>query len=329
MKKNKGFTIIELIVVLVILAVIFLITVPIVLNIIDKTTISSRKRSVDGYGKAIELAQSTYKLENGFYTYNFDELNVKYTGTDIECEEIVLNENGSVFLSKCKIDDEYIEDEDTIDGYYQYGRVIYEYNVGDLITYNNVDYYVIRNSEKSSKYITLLKAEPITTKEAKEIIPSTELKDTIIISQSDKYLSMQYLYHEQCISAGDTSGCTNDYAVSSIKQVVDVWTNYYTNEFDLVKDELGYKSRLITFEELAGDLGYKKTVSMGYESYNIDDANAMYEILKTSNQFFTMSSYEDSSYDVWTVGGGSLGSTMVANKYYVRPVINVKKEVIY
>ena len=54
MKHNKkGFTLIELIAVLVILAILALIVTPLVLNVIRKAKDSANKRSVDAYGKAM------------------------------------------------------------------------------------------------------------------------------------------------------------------------------------------------------------------------------------------------------------------------------------
>ena len=37
-----------------------------------------------------------------------------------------------------------------------------EYNVGDLITYNKMDFYVIRNSGSEEDYVTVLKKKPLT-----------------------------------------------------------------------------------------------------------------------------------------------------------------------
>ena len=54
--KNKAFTLIELLAVIVILAIIALIATPIVLNIIQNTKESSYKRSAELYLNATELA---------------------------------------------------------------------------------------------------------------------------------------------------------------------------------------------------------------------------------------------------------------------------------
>ena len=57
MKKQKnGFTLIELIAVLVIMAILALIVTPLVMSIIRKARISADKRSIDAYGRSIELA---------------------------------------------------------------------------------------------------------------------------------------------------------------------------------------------------------------------------------------------------------------------------------
>ena len=67
MKKNKkAFTLIELIAVLVILAILALIVTPLVMNIINKAKNSADRRSVDAYGKAVELAIASYIMDTGY-----------------------------------------------------------------------------------------------------------------------------------------------------------------------------------------------------------------------------------------------------------------------
>ena len=62
-RRGKGFTLIELIAVLVIMAVIALIVTPLVLNVVRKAKDSANKRSIDAYGKSIDLAVASYLME--------------------------------------------------------------------------------------------------------------------------------------------------------------------------------------------------------------------------------------------------------------------------
>ena len=61
------------------------------------------------------------------------------------------------------------KDSKTDDGWYHYGKTTktfnaedvenIDYEIGDTVTYNGMDFYVIRNSYESDDYVTLLKAE--------------------------------------------------------------------------------------------------------------------------------------------------------------------------
>ena len=111
MKKNKAFTLIELIALLVIMAILALIVTPLVLNIIRKARISADKRSIDAYGRSIELAIASYLLDEGKFPSSINDLTIEYS-----------------------------EDE---------------------VTYNNINYYVIKDSGTNESTVTLLKAEPL------------------------------------------------------------------------------------------------------------------------------------------------------------------------
>ena len=65
--KRKAFTLIELIATLVIMAIIALIAIPLVMNIIRKARISADKRSIDAYGRSIELAIAGYLMDTGSF----------------------------------------------------------------------------------------------------------------------------------------------------------------------------------------------------------------------------------------------------------------------
>ena len=122
MKKNdkKAFTLIELIAVLVILAVIALIVTPLILNIIKSAKKSANERSVDEYGKAVELAAASYLLDTGKKANSFDVLNVEYSGNEVKCNISEVYKN-NVFLSQCSVNGKEVKNAKTSDGYYHYG----------------------------------------------------------------------------------------------------------------------------------------------------------------------------------------------------------------
>ncbi len=117
--KKKAFTLIELIAVLVILAILALIVTPLVMNIIRKAKISARKRSVDAYGRSIELAIASYLLDNGTFPSDISQLTIEYSGSTVECETTQMNPDSTVYLKDCtvggkSVDYEYGEDKKPI-----------------------------------------------------------------------------------------------------------------------------------------------------------------------------------------------------------------------
>ena len=158
-EKNKGFTLIELIAVLVILAILAIIVTPIVLNIVKKAKDAANKRSVDAYGKTVELSVATYMLDNGEYPTCQSDLKIEYSGNEVNCNIMNLNENGSVYLSECTVGGKEVKDSSTDDGWYHYGKtdkVVYQaYKIGDEVTYNGMNFYVIENSDENSDSVTV------------------------------------------------------------------------------------------------------------------------------------------------------------------------------
>lgn len=104
MKRKKGFTLIELIAVLVILAILALIVTPLVMNIIRKAKDAANKRSIDAYGRAADLAVATYLLDNNEFPEDFSDLTIETSGSVVSCETTVLNEDSSVYLADCSVD---------------------------------------------------------------------------------------------------------------------------------------------------------------------------------------------------------------------------------
>ena len=126
--KNKGFTLIELLAVIVILAIIALIAVPIILDIIGDTRLESKKRSIDLYGKSIELAiarknltsevpPGSYKTNGNMLTLEDSDfsLDIEYEGERIECTIVQLHNDMTIGLADCKVNGEKVD--------YSYGDI--------------------------------------------------------------------------------------------------------------------------------------------------------------------------------------------------------------
>ena len=407
MKKNdkKAFTLIELIAVLVILAVITLIVTPLVLNIIKSAKKSANERSVDEYGKAVELAAASYLLDTGKKANSFDVLNVEYSGNEVKCnvsevyknnvflsqcsvngkevknakttdgyyhygdatkfvdlygeavkKAIVryqkdnnemptnlneltinadglnvscnsskINSDGTIYLSNCGLNNVILTDDNTNDNYYHYGEN--KYLIGDKVNYKGIEFYVIENVGDESDTVHLLKADPIKQGEVKNFISSTELIDKINFYDDNSYLEMQYLYKDTFNSSGNISGinvgCSIDYSQSSVKQVVDVCTENYLNDSDLVSDNEGYKVRLLTKNDLVGKLGfYQAQVTPSDISY---ESNISF---MTRICHWTMIAVDDSDDRISYLCNSRTYNANIWYSYSVAPVINIKKSVL-
>ena len=145
--KKKGFTLIELIAVLVILAIIALIVTPLVMSIIRKAKISARKRSVDAYGRSVELAIASYLMDTGTFPTNeqLPNLKIEYSGNKVECNVMNMKQNGGLYLSQCKVNNIEVKDSNEEDGYYHYGT-------RDLTNSEIVDVYVKALEDAIKKY---------------------------------------------------------------------------------------------------------------------------------------------------------------------------------
>ena len=300
-KRGRGFTLIELIAVLVIMAILALIVTPLVMSIIRKARISADKRSVDAYGRSIELAIAGYLLDNGKFPTSIDQLTIEYSGNKVECSTTQLNSDSSVYLTGCTVGGR------TVD--YAYGTdknttpepvvpTYTAYSVGDHVSYNNVTYYVIEDSDTTNNTVKLLKEEPLTYTEM------TALNLTgITITEYNSYGQVQY-------------GSSVDYSTSTVKQVVDAWKT------TAVKSGDSATARLITHEELVNNLGYENRVDTTNPSSNGTTPTWVYN---SNYWYWTMSQYGGSS-DVWRVNNfGSLTDDGVSSSLMVRPVLVLSK----
>ncbi len=297
--KKNAFTLIELIAVLVIMAIIALIVTPLVMSIIRKARISADKRSIDAYGRSIELAIAGYLLDTGSFPTSVGELTIEYSGNEVVCTTTQINADSSVYLAGCTVNGRSVEN-------YTYGK--YEtptytaYHVGDHVSYNGITYYVIEDSDTTNNTVKLLKENPLTKTEMDNLNLTG-----ITIEEENGYGRVRY---------GESIG----YSTSTIKQVVDAWKNGAVKEGDPAT------ARLITYDELVDNLGYVEsakscTISCWYNKPE-DTPTWVYD---SSYHYSTMSQFQDVQY-LWYVGNyGTLSENPPGNKNMVRPVLELNK----
>ena len=341
MKNQKAFTLIELIAVLVILAILALIVTPLVLNIIKKARTAADKRSIDAYGRSIELAIADYLLDKGEFPTSIEQLTIEYTGDEVVCNTTTLNEDSSMYLAGCTVGGRSVEG-------YTYGKeqtVTYEaYSVGDEVTYNNVDYRVIKDSATTESTVTLLKVEPLSVEEVNTyggVGTQDNHVNMYVCDESDKschqtaydkngYGGMAYYSSSTCGYNGSDwvyDGCTTDYAQSEIKYVVDAWKT--------AKAPAATEARLITYEELLDNLGYENNYKCTGGCYYSESLENVPNWVYNSNYWYwTMSPNNDSTMDVWYVDRDGVLSSKGVGRYdgsyaiVVRPVITISKSAL-
>ena len=339
-KQMKGFTLIELIAVLVIMAIIALIVTPLVMSIIRKAKVSADKRSIDAYGRSIELAIAGYLLDNGTFPTSIEQLTIEYSGDEVACSTTQLNPDSSVYLSGCTVGGR------SVDGY-TYGKeetITYnEYSVGDEVTYNNINYYVIKDSGAKESTVTLLKAEPLTVAEVNTYgaghvnmyaCRSSSGSCYQTAYNNNGYGGIAYYSSETCgfdsNNNWQVSGCTTNYATSEVKFVVDTWKNAQAPEAS--------EARLVTLDDLTNNLGYVLDTSASGEVY-IPSSSTPNWTYNSNYWYWTMSAYQDSSSHargVFSTGevlasfiNDGSGSTSGRNSSgVVRPTIVLSKSVL-
>ena len=332
-KNKKGFTLIELVAVLVIMAIIALIVTPLVMNIIRKARISADKRSVDAYGRSVELAIANYLLDNGDFPTEISQLTIEYSGDRVECSTTQLNSDSSIYLAGCTVGGRSVEG-------YTYGKeeaapTYTAYEVGDEVRYNNVDYYVIADSGVNEEEVQLLKKDPLTVAQVNQYgaghVNMYVTSDTsasyyqqahnINYNGTDTGIGgMAYYSSSTCGSSG-SSGCTTDYAQSEIKYVVDAWKTAQAPN--------ATNARLITIDDLTDNLGMElnKTNPSTYQITVTEDTPTW--VMGENYYYWTMTTNTDNVGQVWGVNarsGACVGSGGVRDySGAVRPVITLSK----
>ena len=332
-KNKKGFTLIELVAVLVIMAIIALIVTPLVMSIIRKAKIAADKRSVDAYGRSIELAIAGYLMDTGTFPTSISQLTIEYSGDEVVCSTTQLKSDSSIYLAGCTVGGRSVEG-------YTYGKeeaapTYTAYEVGDEVTYNNVDYYVIADSGVNEEEVQLLKKDPLTVAQVNQYgaghVNMYVTSDTSASYYQQAYNinyngtdtgigGMAYYSSSTCGSSG-SSGCTTDYAQSEIKYVVDAWKTAQAPN--------ATNARLITLDDLTDNLGMElnKTNPTTYQITVTEDTPTW--VMGENYYYWTMTTNTDKTAEVWHVYRRSDAYvTSFSVQYYtsaVRPVITLSK----
>ena len=336
--RKEGFTLIELIAVLVIMAILALIVTPLVMNIIRKARVAADRRSIDAYGRSIELAIASYLLDTGKFPTEVSQLTIEYSGDTVSCITEQINPDSSVFLAGCTVKNR------TVEGY-EYGKDKQPktYIVGDEVTYNGIDYYVIENSDTTKSTVKLLKAEPLTVAEVNQYGAghvNRYTQDSVGTAKDNNgYGIIAYYTSENCgyiYDGYDEYGddvyhwvyddCKTDYADSEIKYVVDAWA------IDKIPSGL-QEARLITKEEIDENFEYEE-----YDYKPCGDACGV--VIKrnrisaswmyNNGAYWTSSLSQDYANNIliFTTGEWGDSSPVYMPSSFVRPVIILDKSVL-
>ncbi len=201
-----------------------------------------------------------------------------------------------------------------------------EFKTGDIIEYNDMEFYVIKDSSKDDKTITMIKRIPLTLEDiTKYKLNNIHLSSYKRYDESTDLVYnsgfVSYYYREDgcSIQYSNDKQCKNDYESSDVKQVVDAWVKDNINKSDIVEDELGYKGRLITLNELINNLGYIKTsYDDYYDKYTNSEETPFYF------KGWTMSPSEEDSQNV-ILASGATDFIPVLRQGEIYPVITVNK----
>ena len=245
MKRKNGFTLVELLAVIVILAIIALIAVPIVMNVIEDARRGAAKSSALGYLDSVEKTMARSMLDNdksnditdGVYEISdLDSKNVKVKG-DKPSEGWVKIENGKIASYSFKIGKYIINPKDNNINQTEVSKngevaskpaggsssSVKTYTTGEAISYNPV------SGEKCSN--------PVSTTGTK-----TGCMKFYVIKDNGSSVDAILDHNTTATVAYETSGTYKEYAQATIKSTVDNDTSSWTNVSN---------PRLITANEVA------------------------------------------------------------------------------
>ena len=347
MDKKKGFTLVELLAVIVILAIIALIATPIILNVINDAKKEAAKDSFYGYMDAIEKAIIVNDIdeEEGFPTpdsngcYNLKELNKKVNikGTKPKIADdakVCLKEGTTTSLTGVEIDEftfayDGKELTQTKNGTTEDVKKYKVYTNGTEIYYNPdtgkkcttavstpgtnsgcMKWYAFNDDDKSSTVNVILDHNTTALVEYNSAGNSSEMKEVKIALEND---TKDWKNIARLIEANEIAKITGNTGWDSNKEN-QPWFCFDTNQ----PDTTNWCSKAQGTSKYAWLFDYTN----GCTSYGCNKADS------STRGYWTSTPKKDGSTYAWLVYsmGSSLSSDSVTNTDYgIRPVITISK----
>ena len=273
--KKKGFTLMELLAVIVILSVITLITVPMVTSVIEESKKKALLSSVQGLIESANL----YAIENeGVYEFLFDR---EHQGS---------TQNGESLDYKGKIDGEgklYIDKEGNTsicisnDTYYVYKNYNSEVMIGERSTDNcNIEYDALAN-----KYVAFLESKGSGSNiySRDEVDNLVDSLDTKITNNTNEINNIKSNIEELQTNLNNLSSYINA-GMNTIDKIYPIGSIYKSTQSSNPSDTLGGQWQLINsgyerqqvgsqilYDEISGSGPVSKTNLLGAYNYQLID----------------------------------------------------------
>ena len=204
------------------------------------------------------------------------------------------------------------------------------YKIGDIVPYNGMEFYVIKDSSSKETSVTMLKAEPLSVDEVNQFgrghvnMYNCQESETSCYHTAYDYNGYGGIAYYTSVDCGygtgsnhTDTGCKSDYSSSEVKYVVDAWKNAKVPEAS--------EARLLTYEEASEYTETRQICTGGcYEGIGLK-----YDWMYNSNYSYWLGTpYTDSSSSVWNVNGSGVIDSIHINHSHscvVRPVITLPK----
>ena len=194
------------------------------------------------------------------------------------------------------------------------------YKVGDEVTYNDIDFYVIKDSNEDEDSVTLLKAEPLSVE---EVNLYGDGHVNMLASNNASYYQNAYNVNGYGGMSYQDQGSVgkSNYENSAVKYVVDTWADSNFKNQDIIS------KRLLNYDDIINDIGYdKNNIIYGWYISVTDKIPTWF--YNEKYWYWTMVPNENYDYELWVVTNeGHINTSSAVGNFniVVRPVVELYK----